>query len=169
MLARSEPDSKDARGLSLFLVEADETVHIRRLEHKLGIHSSPTCEIQFGNTPALLIGKRRLGLIRYAMSMMNGARLGVSAQALGIAEAAYQMPVATLRSASSSARSSIHSGGVSHVALDARRDRSNAGADLRDRVLGGPEQGPDARSRREGTRILPTASGRSGPIGWHPC
>ena len=89
VLARSEPDSKDARGLSLFLVEADETVHIRRLEHKLGIHSSPTCEIQFANTPALLIGKRRLGLIRYAMSMMNGARLGVSAQALGIAEAAY--------------------------------------------------------------------------------
>jgi alkylation response protein AidB-like acyl-CoA dehydrogenase len=89
VLARSEPDSKDARGLSLFLVEADETVNIRRLEHKLGIHSSPTCEIQFANTPALLIGKRRLGLIRYAMSMMNGARLGVSAQALGIAEAAY--------------------------------------------------------------------------------
>ncbi len=90
VLARSEPESKDARGLSLFLVEADETVVIRRLEHKMGIHSSPTCEIQFANTPALLIGKRRLGLIRYAMSMMNAARLGVSAQALGIAEAAYQ-------------------------------------------------------------------------------
>ncbi len=90
VLARSEPDSKDARGLSLFLVEADETVHIRRLEHKLGIRSSPTCEIQFSDTPAHLIGKRRLGLIRYAMSMMNGARLGVAAQALGIAEAAYQ-------------------------------------------------------------------------------
>ena len=89
VLARSEPESKDARGLSLFLVEADETVHIRRLEHKMGIHSSPTCEIQFANTPALLLGKRRFGLIRYAMSMMNGARLGVSAQALGIAEAAY--------------------------------------------------------------------------------
>jgi alkylation response protein AidB-like acyl-CoA dehydrogenase len=89
VLARSEPESIDARGLSLFLVEADETVHIRRLEHKMGIHSSPTCEIQFANTPALLIGKRRFGLIRYAMSMMNGARLGVSAQALGIAEAAY--------------------------------------------------------------------------------
>ena len=90
VLARSEPDSKDARGLSLFLVEADETVHIRRLEHKLGIRSSPTCEIQFSDTPAQLVGKRRLGLIRYAMSMMNGARLGVAAQALGIAEAAYQ-------------------------------------------------------------------------------
>jgi hypothetical protein len=89
VLARSEPDSKDARGLSLFLVEADHTVHIRRLEPKLGLHSSPTCEMEFRDTPALLIGKRRMGLIRYAMAMMNGARLGVAAQALGIAEAAY--------------------------------------------------------------------------------
>jgi alkylation response protein AidB-like acyl-CoA dehydrogenase len=89
VLARTEPDSKDARGLSLFLVEADDTVHIRRLEPKLGLHSSPTCEMEFRDTPAQLIGKRRLGLIRYAMSMMNGARLGVAAQALGIAEAAY--------------------------------------------------------------------------------
>ncbi|PKO21739.1 MAG: acyl-CoA dehydrogenase [Chloroflexi bacterium HGW-Chloroflexi-1] len=90
VLARSEPESKDARGLSLFLVEADETVHIRRIEHKLGVRSSPTCEIQFSDTPAQLIGKRRFGLIRYAMSMMNGARLAVAAQALGIAEAAYR-------------------------------------------------------------------------------
>jgi alkylation response protein AidB-like acyl-CoA dehydrogenase len=89
VLARTEPDSKDARGLSLFLVEADDTVHIRRLEPKLGLHASPTCEIEFRDTPAQLIGKRRMGLIRYAMSMMNGARLGVAAQALGIAEAAY--------------------------------------------------------------------------------
>jgi len=89
VLARTEPDSKDARGLSLFLVEADDTVHIRRLEPKLGLHSSPTCEMEFRDTPALLIGKRRMGLIRYAMAMMNGARLGVAAQALGIAEAAY--------------------------------------------------------------------------------
>jgi len=90
VLARSEKGSKDARGLSMFLVEAGETVRVRRTENKLGIHSSPTCEIQFSNTPAQLIGKRRFGLIRYAMSMMNGARLGVSAQALGIAEAAYR-------------------------------------------------------------------------------
>ena len=89
VLARTEPDSKDARGLSLFLVEADDTVHIRRLEPKLGLHSSPTCEMEFRDTPAQLIGKRRMGLIRYAMAMMNGARLGVAAQALGIAEAAY--------------------------------------------------------------------------------
>jgi alkylation response protein AidB-like acyl-CoA dehydrogenase len=90
VLARSEEGSKDARGLSLFLVEADETVHIRRIEDKIGLHTSPTCEIQFCDTPAELIGQRRFGLIRYAMSLMNGARLAVAAQALGIAEVAYR-------------------------------------------------------------------------------
>jgi 3-(methylthio)propanoyl-CoA dehydrogenase len=90
VLARSEEGTSDARGLSLFLVERDETVHIRRIEHKIGIRTSPTCEIQYSNTPARLIGKRRFGLIRYAMGLMNGARLAVAAQALGIAEAAYR-------------------------------------------------------------------------------
>jgi alkylation response protein AidB-like acyl-CoA dehydrogenase len=90
VLARSEEGSNDARGLSLFLLERDETVTIRRIENKVGLHASPTCEIQYNNTPAQLIGKRRMGLIRYAMGLMNGARLAVSAQALGIAEAAYR-------------------------------------------------------------------------------
>jgi alkylation response protein AidB-like acyl-CoA dehydrogenase len=90
VLARSEEGTADARGLSLFLVERDETVQIRRIENKVGLHASPTCEIQYSNTPAQLIGKRRMGLIRYAMGLMNGARLAVSAQALGIAEAAYR-------------------------------------------------------------------------------
>ncbi len=90
VLARSEEGSKDARGLSLFEVTADETVRVRRTEHKMGLHASPTCEIEFTGTPARLIGKRRFGLIRYAMGMMNGARLAVGAQALGIAEAAYR-------------------------------------------------------------------------------
>ena len=90
VLARSEEGSTDARGLSMFLVERDETVKIRRIEHKMGIKSSPTCEIQYNNTPAVLIGKRRFGLMRYAMNLMNGARLAVAAQALGIAEAAYR-------------------------------------------------------------------------------
>jgi len=90
VLARSEAGSRDARGLSLFEVTADESVHIRRLEHKLGLRASATCEIEFQETPARLIGKRRFGLIRYAMAMMNGARLAVAAQALGIAEAAYR-------------------------------------------------------------------------------
>jgi alkylation response protein AidB-like acyl-CoA dehydrogenase len=90
VLARSEEGSTDARGLSMFVVERDDTVKIRRLENKLGIHASPTCEIQYSNTPAILLGKRRFGLMRYAMNLMNGARLAVAAQALGIAEAAYR-------------------------------------------------------------------------------
>ena len=87
VLARSEEGSIDARGLSLFVCER-EGVQIRRIENKLGIHGSPTCEIQFNDTPCKLIGERRRGLITYVMSLMNGARLGVSAQALGIAQAA---------------------------------------------------------------------------------
>jgi alkylation response protein AidB-like acyl-CoA dehydrogenase len=90
VLARSEEGSTDARGLSLFVIERDESVRIRRIENKLGIHASPTCEIQYKDTPAWLIGKRRFGLIRYAMALMNGARLAVGAQAVGIAEAAYR-------------------------------------------------------------------------------
>jgi 3-(methylthio)propanoyl-CoA dehydrogenase len=90
ILARSEGGSSDARGLSLFLIERDDTVRIRRIENKLGIHASPTCEVQYNDTPAILIGKRRFGLIRYSMAMMNGARLAVGAQAIGIAEAAYR-------------------------------------------------------------------------------
>jgi len=90
VLARSEEGSTDARGLSLFAVEDNETVRVRRIENKMGFHASPTCEIQFCNTPAQLVGKRRYGLIRYTWAMMNGARIAVSAQALGIAEAAYR-------------------------------------------------------------------------------
>jgi alkylation response protein AidB-like acyl-CoA dehydrogenase len=90
VLARSEEGSKDGRGLSMFLYERDDTVQIRRIEDKMGIHGSPTCEMVFKNSPAILIGKRRMGLIKYVMSLMNGARLGVSAQSIGIAEAAYR-------------------------------------------------------------------------------
>ena len=90
VLARSEAGSKDGRGLSMFVIEKDDTVQIRRIENKHGIHGSPTCEMQFNGTKALLIGKRKMGLIRYVMSLMNGARLAVSAQGIGIAEAAYR-------------------------------------------------------------------------------
>ncbi|HTX71520.1 MAG TPA: acyl-CoA dehydrogenase family protein, partial [Rectinemataceae bacterium] len=90
VLARSEEGSKDARGLSMFLVERDSSVRIRRIENKLGIHSSPTCEIQYTNTRGELVGKRRFGLMRCAMALMNGARLAVAAQAVGISEAAYR-------------------------------------------------------------------------------
>ena len=94
VLARSEPDSDDGRGLSLLICDRGPTIKVRRLEDKLGIHGSPTCELQFNMTPARLIGERRLGLIRYTMAMMNGARLGIAGQSLGIAESAYREALA---------------------------------------------------------------------------
>ena len=90
VLARSEHNIKDGRGLSLFVADRDETVKVRHLENKLGIHGSPTCEIVFTNTPCRIIGERQRGLITYVMSLMNGARLGIAAQSLGVAEAAKQ-------------------------------------------------------------------------------
>jgi len=91
VLCRSEPEITDGRGLSLLLVERSPNVHIRRLENKLGIHGSPTCEIFFDDAPAKLIGERQRGLITYVMSLMNGARIGIAAQSLGIGEAAYRI------------------------------------------------------------------------------
>jgi alkylation response protein AidB-like acyl-CoA dehydrogenase len=90
VLARSEPGTKDGRGLSLFVCRGGDQVKVRRIENKLGIHGSPTCELQFNDTPAQLVGRRKFGLIKYVMDLMNGARLGVSAQGLGIAQAAYE-------------------------------------------------------------------------------
>jgi len=88
VLARSEPEVAGARGLSLYVCESGSTVRVRRLEDKLGIHGSPTCELQFNHAPAELIGTRKRGLSVYVMALMNGARLGIAAQALGIAQAA---------------------------------------------------------------------------------
>lgn len=90
VMARSEDGMSGGRGLSLFVYERDEHMRIRRIEEKLGIHGSPTCEIQFNDAPAELLGQRKFGLIKYTMSLMNGARLAVAAQALGVAEAAYR-------------------------------------------------------------------------------
>jgi 3-(methylthio)propanoyl-CoA dehydrogenase len=90
VLARSEPGTKDGRGLSLFVCSADSTVVVRRIENKLGIHGSPTCELQFNDTPAQLVGTRRYGLIKYVLDLMFRARMGVSGQALGISQAAYE-------------------------------------------------------------------------------
>jgi len=89
VLARSEAGTKDGRGLSMFSCYGDDTVVVRRIENKLGIHGSPTAELQFNDTPAQLVGRRKFGLIKYVMDLMNSARLGVSAQALGISQAAY--------------------------------------------------------------------------------
>ncbi|MCP4231169.1 MAG: acyl-CoA dehydrogenase [bacterium] len=91
VLSRSEPDRSGGLGLSLFVCEPGPTVHIRRLEDKLGIHGSPTCEIFFDNTPCQLIGERRRGLAPYVASLMNGARIGIAAQSMGIAEAAFRI------------------------------------------------------------------------------
>ena len=90
VLAKSEENARGARGLSFFLYERDEHMVIRRIENKLGIHGSPTCELQFNNAPALLVGERQRGLTKYTMWLMNSARLGIAGQALGIAEAAYR-------------------------------------------------------------------------------
>lgn len=91
VLARSEHEISDGRGLSLFIAERDETVKVRHLESKLGIHGSPTCEMTFNRTPCRLIGDRQRGLITYVMALMNGARLGIAAQSLGVSEAASRL------------------------------------------------------------------------------
>ncbi len=91
VLARSEEGTSDGRGLSLFLYDKkSDALKVRRIEHKLGIIGSPTCELVFSNAPALLIGQRKLGLIKYVMSLMNSARLGIGAQSVGISDAAYR-------------------------------------------------------------------------------
>ncbi|MDV7188484.1 acyl-CoA dehydrogenase family protein [Lutibacter sp. TH_r2] len=91
VLARSEEGTSDARGLSMFIYDRnDHAVEVRHLEKKLGIKGSPTCELVFKDAPAELVGKERFGLIKYVMSLMNSARLGVGAQSVGIADAAYR-------------------------------------------------------------------------------
>lgn len=97
VLARSEEGSRDGRGLSMFVCEAGPRLKVRRIEEKLGIHGSPTCELQFNDVPAELVGQRRRGLTRYVMSLMNGARVAISSQAVGIAEAAYRSGLAYAR------------------------------------------------------------------------
>jgi len=90
-LARSEPEISDGRGLSLFVSERSERIRVRHLEEKLGIHGSPTCELVYDNAPARLIGERQRGLITYVLALMNGARVGIAAQSLGVGEAAYRL------------------------------------------------------------------------------
>lgn len=90
VLARSREGTVDGRGLSMFICEACPELKVRRIEHKLGIHGVPTAELQYNNVPAELCGQERRGLTKYVMSLMNGARVAISGQALGIAEAAYR-------------------------------------------------------------------------------
>jgi len=101
VLARTEEGSADGRGLSMFIFDkVNKGLTVRRIEHKMGIIGSPTCELVFRNAPAELVGERKFGLIKYVMSLMNGARLGIAAQSVGIAEAAYREAVTYARARS---------------------------------------------------------------------
>lgn len=95
VLARSEEGTKDGRGLSMFIYDKRQGgVNVRRIENKLGIHGSPTCELVYKNAKAELCGSRKLGLIKYVMALMNGARLGIAAQSTGVSQAAYNEALA---------------------------------------------------------------------------
>ena len=95
VLARSEEGTKDGRGLSMFIYDKNEGgVDVRRIENKLGIHGSPTCELVYKNAKAELCGSTRMGLIKYVMALMNGARLGIAAQSVGVSQAAYNEALA---------------------------------------------------------------------------
>ena len=95
VLARSEEGTRDGRGLSMFIYDKREGgVDVRHIEHKLGIHGSPTCELTYKNAKAELCGSTRMGLIKYVMALMNGARLGIAAQSTGVSQAAYNEALA---------------------------------------------------------------------------
>ena len=95
VLARSEEGTRDGRGLSMFIYDKrNGGVNVRRIENKMGIHGSPTCELTYKNAKAELCGDRKVGLIKYVMSLMNGARLGIAAQSVGIEQAAYEEALA---------------------------------------------------------------------------
>ncbi len=95
VLARSEEGTHDGRGLSMFIYDKrDGGVDVRHIEHKLGIHGSPTCELTYKNAKAELCGDRKLGLIKYVMALMNGARLGIAAQSVGVEQEAYNEALA---------------------------------------------------------------------------
>ena len=98
VLARSEAGTKDGRGLSMFIYDKrDGGVNVRRIENKMGIKGSPTCELTYKNAKAVLCGNRRMGLIKYVMALMNGARLGIAAQSVGVSELAYREALAYAR------------------------------------------------------------------------
>lgn len=98
VLARSEEGTKDGRGLSMFIYDKrNGGVTVRRIENKMGIKGSPTCELVYKDAPAELVGSRRMGLIKYVMALMNGARLGIAAQSVGLSENAYREAIAYAR------------------------------------------------------------------------
>ena len=109
VLARSEEGTKDGRGLSMFIDDKrDGGVNVRHIEHKLGIHGSPTCELTYKNAKAELCGSTRLGLIKYVMALMNGARLGIAAQSVGVEQEAYNEALAYARERAQFGEKIIH-------------------------------------------------------------
>ncbi len=143
VLARSEPGTRDGRGLSMFVCYGKDGVVVRRIENKLGIHGSPTTELQFNDVPAQLVGKRRFGLIKYVLDLMNGARLAVSAQALGISQAAYEEALKYAREREQFGKTIYEIPAVSNMLIDMRvrleSDRTllystSQWVDLRDRL-----------------------------------
>lgn len=109
VLARSEEGTKDGRGLSMFIYDKnDGGVDVRRIENKMGIHGSPTCELVYKNAKAELCGERKLGLIKYVMALMNGARLGIAAQSVGLSQAAYNEGLAYAKDREQFGKAIIH-------------------------------------------------------------
>ncbi len=109
VLARSEEGTKDGRGLSMFIYDKrNGGVDVRHIEHKLGIHGSPTCELTYKNAKAELCGDRKLGLIKYVMALMNGARLGIAAQSVGLSQEAYNEGLAYARERAQFGQKIIH-------------------------------------------------------------
>ncbi|MBN2263350.1 MAG: acyl-CoA dehydrogenase family protein [Prolixibacteraceae bacterium] len=109
VLARSEEGTHDGRGLSMFIHDKrNGGITVRRIEHKMGIIGSPTCELVFKDAPAELVGDRRMGLIKYVMALMNGARLGIAAQSVGVCEAAFQEALAYAKDREQFGKAIIH-------------------------------------------------------------
>ena len=109
VLARSEEGTRDGRGLSMFIYDKNQGgVNVRRIENKLGIHGSPTCELVYKNAKAELCGDRKLGLIKYVMALMTGARLGIAAQSVGIEQSAYDEALAYARDRKQFGKEIIH-------------------------------------------------------------
>ncbi len=183
VLARSEPEIADGRGLSLFIAERSERVKVRHLENKLGIHGSPTCELVFDNTPCRLIGERQRGLITYVMALMNGARVGIAAQSLGVAEAAYRL-------ARTYAHTRCQFGGpierlpaVAELVTDMKIDIEAARAlayetarvcdhennNLRVLELGPPLEKEEAKRRKQLSRTLKRTNGMLTPMSKYYC
>ena len=130
VLARSEEGTKDGRGLSMFIYDKrDGGVDVRHIEHKLGIHGSPTCELTYKNAKAELCGDRKLGLIKYVMALMNGARLGIAAQSVGVEQEAYNEGLAYARERAQFGEKIIHFPAVYDM-LSRMRAKLDAGRSL---------------------------------------